>query len=165
MPDKKECPDCGLEKIPASATECPDCGYKFENEEDETETTVENEDEEIVEEKPVVMVGIISLSSVDENGEKTLKEICRIQPGETKTLGRASKKRQPDVNLSDFIPDAGGISGMHFSISDGQLTDLGSTNGTYVVHHLTPDELDSGFKSTFIDGKFPSGWREEPSAP
>ena len=159
---KKTCPDCGLAKIPASVTECPDCGYEFEDEEDETETTEEVVEETEIEEKPVAIAGVISLSSVDENGEKALKEICRINPGETKTFGRASKKKTPDVDLSQFVPDAGGISGLHFAITDRQLTDLGSTNGTYIVYHLTPDELAPEFKSSFIDDKFPNGWREEP---
>lgn len=154
--DFKTCPDCEFEKVPTSVAECPDCGYKFEDDE------VRVIEEGLFEDEIAKKIGIVSLISFDESGDKIATEIIQIQPGETLIFGRASKKKQPDVDLTQHVPDAGGISGEHFEIGNGILTDLGSTNGTYVTHSLAPDDLAPEVKEAIIDQKFSSGWRLEP---
>tara|TARA_Y100000310_G_C20683351_1_gene817427 strand:+ start:239 stop:937 length:699 start_codon:yes stop_codon:yes gene_type:complete len=158
--DYKTCPECEFEKVPAVADECPDCGYTFEDIdiEEELESVLKEE----VLEPQIAKIGIVSLIVIDENGDKTLTKVAEIQPGESLTFGRKSKVKKPDVNLADFIGDAGGISGMHFKIGDGILTDVGSTNGTYVIHNLSPEGLEASVKDVLIDQKFPNGWRDEP---
>jgi pSer/pThr/pTyr-binding forkhead associated (FHA) protein len=70
----------------------------------------------------------VTIWIIETRGEVEMPFTFRILPGKVKTIGRAPG--------ADFIVDAGMVSRVHCRLSasaaDVEVTDLDSTNGTYV---------------------------------